>query len=114
MVEPEVAFADLHDIMDLTEAYIKHVVAYVLTLCMEDLNFLNGTTEWDLVSELQKTLREPFIRLSHAEAVEFFLDAANNEETAHVPDLSWGLNSQDEYYLVREVRSILNLMLTSV
>jgi asparaginyl-tRNA synthetase len=70
MVEPEAAFMDLEDDMDLGEDFIRQVVARVLVRCPRDLDLLNRFVDTSLLERLHRVAEAPFIRVSYAEAVE--------------------------------------------
>jgi asparaginyl-tRNA synthetase len=70
MVEPEAAFMDLEDDMDLGEDFIRQIVARVLVRCPQDLDLLNRFVDASLLERLHRVAEAPFIRVSYAEAVE--------------------------------------------
>ena len=70
MIEPEIAFCDLQMLMDIEEAFLKHVVASVLEQCRDELAFLDGYTKSGLVEKLRALAGGSMARVSHAEAVE--------------------------------------------
>lgn len=100
MIEPELAFATLEDIMVLAESYIKYTIKYALEKCHEDLVFFNEFIEPGLLTRLENVLAAPFARVTYTEAVELLLKAP--KAFAYPP--SWGcdLQSEHERYLAEE------------
>lgn len=96
MIEPEVAFADLNDNMDLAEAYVKYVVQYALDNVLEDLEFFDKYTEKGLIQRLKKVLENPFKRLTYTEAVDLLLKA---EASGHKfqTKVQWGIDLESEH-----------------
>ncbi len=100
MIEPEMAFYDITDNMDLAEEFIKYLVKYALENCGEDLEFLNKMFDKELISRLQSVVEEQFVRLSYTEGVEILEKSGKNFEYP----VYWGadLQSEHERYLVEE------------
>ncbi len=100
MVEPEVAFYEIEDNMNLAEDFIKYCVKYALDNCMDDLKFLNDMFDKELISRLQGVISTDFVRLSYTEGVEILV---NSGEKFEYP-VSWGtdLQSEHERYLVEK------------
>jgi asparaginyl-tRNA synthetase len=100
MVEPEMAFYDLADNMQLAQDFLQAIIGYVLEHCPDDLAFLESTYHPTLTKELRQVLDNDFIRLSYTEAVELLQKAPRNFEYA----VAWGndLQSEHERYLVEE------------
>ena len=98
MVEPEMAFYDLTDNMDLAEAFLKHLIKTALESCSDDLEFLNKMYDKELLEKLQFVLNNPFQRVTYTEGVEILLASG---KTFEYP-VSWGsdLQSEHERYLV--------------
>lgn len=69
MIEPEMAFYDLNDNMDLAEDFLKYLIAYALENCTEDLQFLNDMIDRDLLGRLRFVLDNEFVRINYTEAV---------------------------------------------
>jgi len=103
MIEPEVAFIDKDDLMDLEEAFIKHCVEWALTRCKDDLNFLNKMIDKDLIARLQGVLAEEFARLPYTEGISILEEAVRNGKKFEFP-VSWGtdLASEHERFPVEE------------
>jgi len=95
MVEPEMAFFDLTDNMDLAEAFIKRIIADALARCPEDMQFFNDKIDPDkqLLTRLDNVLKTPFRRLPYTEAVEILLATGKTWEYP----VSWGVDLQSEH-----------------
>jgi len=70
MIEPEMAFYDIQDNMDLAEDFLKYLVSYALEHCSDDLLFLQNMYDKELISRLESVLKEKFERLSYTEAIQ--------------------------------------------
>ncbi|MBR5537808.1 MAG: asparagine--tRNA ligase, partial [Clostridia bacterium] len=102
MIEPEVAFADLNDIMDLEEACIKYVIKHVLENCPDELNFLNKFVDNGLIERLKSVaFEESFGRVTYTEAVEIL---EQHKDQFEFP-VFWGCDLQTEHerYLTEKV-----------
>jgi len=102
MIEPEIAFADLEDNMDVAEAYLKYVVKYVLENNAEDIDFFDKHIEKGLKTRLENLLATPFKRLTYTEAVDILLQV--KDKKFEVP-VSWGIDLQSEHerYITEQV-----------
>jgi len=102
MIEPEIAFADLDDNMDIAEAYLKYVVNYVMKHCAEDLDFFNSYIEKGLLERLKAVANVPFKRLTYTEAVDILLKVTDHKFENKV---SWGIDLQSEHerYLTEKI-----------
>ena len=100
MIEPEMAFWDLNDNMDLAEDFLKYLIKYALDNCREDLEFLNKMIDKDLIERLQFVLDNSFVRLTYTEAIKI-LEAADRKWEFPV---GWGrdLQAEHERYLVEQ------------
>jgi asparaginyl-tRNA synthetase len=102
MVEPEMAFFDLTDNMDLAEAFIKRIISDALTRCGEDLQFFQERIdpEKTLISRLEAVMKAPFKRVPYTEAVEILLKSGKSWEFP----VAWGkdLQSEHERYLAEQ------------
>lgn len=100
MVEPEMAFCDLDEDMDLAEEFIKFLVRYILENHEGDLEIFNKFVDKGLVERLQFVAERPFQRVSYTEAVEILLASG---QTFEYP-VTWGANLQSEHerYLTEE------------
>ena len=103
MVEPEVAFADLNDLMDLEEEFIKYCIKWALDNCKDDLEFLNNMIDKGLIERLNKVIETEFVRLPYTEGVKILEEAVANGKKFEFP-VYWGcdLASEHERYLVEE------------
>jgi asparaginyl-tRNA synthetase len=93
MVEPEVAFFDLQDNMDLAEDFLKHLFSTVLDECGEDMAFFSEFIEKSAISTLEHIATSPFERVTYTEAIRI-LEASN--EAFEYP-VSWGMDIQTEH-----------------
>lgn len=98
MVEPEVAFNDITDNMDLAEDFIKYLVKYALDNNMDDLKFLNDMFDKTLIERLEFVLKDAFVRLDYTSAIDILSKA---DKKFDYP-VSWGIDLQSEHerYLV--------------
>ncbi|MBQ8501746.1 MAG: asparagine--tRNA ligase [Bacteroides sp.] len=103
MVEPEVAFAELPDLMDLEEEFIKFCVKWALDNCKDDLEFLNKMVDKGLIERLQKVVDTEFVRLPYTEGIHILEEAVSKGKKFEFP-VYWGcdLASEHERYLVEE------------
>jgi asparaginyl-tRNA synthetase len=93
MVEPEMAFYDLNDNMDLAEAFLKRVFRDVLERCPEDMKFFVERIEPTAISTLEGIIGSQFVRLSYTEAVDILQKSGHAFEFA----VSWGIDLQSEH-----------------
>ena len=100
MIEPEMAFYDIHDNMDLAEDFLKYLISYTLEHCKDDLEFLNNMVDKGLLERLKFVLDHPFERKTYSEAIEILKKADKKFEFP----VEWGLDLQAEHerYLVEE------------
>ena len=103
MVEPEVAFIDLADLMDLEEDFIKYCVNWALEHCKDDLEFLNKMIDKTLLERLRSVVAEEFVRLPYTEGIKILEEAVANGHKFEFP-VSWGMDlaSEHERFLVEE------------
>jgi asparaginyl-tRNA synthetase len=103
MIEPEVCFIDLNDLMDLEEDFIKYCVKWALDHCMDDLEFLNKMIDNGLIERLSAVADTEFVRLSYTEGIKILEEAIAGGRKFEFP-VSWGcdLASEHERYLVEE------------
>jgi asparaginyl-tRNA synthetase len=118
MIEPEMAFADLHDTMNLAEEFLKYLIRYVLDNCKEDLEFLNQRhafenkaraqnekDELGLIEKLEFVCNSDFERITYSEAYEILRNCKpNKKKKFQYPVEEWGfdLQSEHERYLVEK------------
>ena len=100
MIEPEIAFADLNDDMELAEDMLKFVVRDVLEKAPEELEFLNQFVDKGLIERLQKVVSSPFARVSYTDAIDILQKADKQFEYK----VFWGMDIQSEHerYLAEE------------
>jgi asparaginyl-tRNA synthetase len=100
MVEPEMAFYELEDNMDLAEDFLRYLVRYALDHCPDDLQFLNDMYDKELLDRLNFVVENDFQRLTYSEAVAILIDAKQKFEYK----VEWGtdLQSEHERYLVEK------------
>jgi len=103
MIEPEVAFNEIAENMQLAEDFIKYCIQWALDNCMDDIQFLNNMFDKELIERLLFVLKHDFIRLSYTEGVKILEEAVAKGHTFEFP-IYWGadLASEHERYLVEE------------
>ena len=103
MIEPEVAFLNQEELMDLEEDFIKYCVRWALENCKDDLEFLNKMIDKSLIARLEGVLKETFVRLPYTKGIEILQEAIKNGKKFEFP-CNWGddLASEHERYLVEE------------
>lgn len=111
MIEPEMAFYDLNDNMDLAEAFIKNILQYILDHCKEDLAFLDERltqeeknkpqverSEMGLLEKIQFVVANEFKRISYTEAIEILINSKpNKKKKFKFPVNEWGVDLQSEH-----------------
>lgn len=118
MIEPEIAFADLTDDMDLAEEFLKYLIAYALEYCADDLEFLSkrhadenktkpqaDRDEMTLIEKLQFVCQNSFERVTYTEAIEILKNSKpNKKKKFQYPVDEWGIDLQSEHerYLVEK------------
>jgi asparaginyl-tRNA synthetase len=100
MIEPEMAFYDIVDNMNLAEDFLKSLIQYALDNCMEDLEFLNKMYDEELIDRLKFVVSNDFVRLPYTEAIDILMASGQKFEFP----VSWGLDLQSEHerYLVEK------------
>ena len=103
MIEPEVAFYDINDNMDLAEEFIKYCVQWALDNCQDDLQFLNKMIDNTLLERLNFVVNHNFVRLTYTEGIKILQEAVQNGKKFEFP-VYWGVDlaSEHERYLVEE------------
>ena len=103
MIEPEVAFMNLEELMDLEEDFIKYCVKWALDNCKDDLAFLNKMIDKGLIERLEGILKSEFVRLPYTEGIRILQEAIQKGKKFEFP-CQWGddLASEHERYLVEE------------
>ncbi|MBC35498.1 MAG: asparagine--tRNA ligase [Bacteroidetes bacterium] len=117
MIEPEVAFHDIHDNMDLAEEHLKYSVQYALDNCMEDLQFLSKRLQdeekskpqnersMELIEKLRFVVENDFVRLTYTEAIEILRNSKPNKKKKFqfiIEGFGADLQSEHERYLVEK------------
>ncbi len=100
MVEPEIAFCDITENMDLAEDFLKYCISYALDKCRDDIEFLAQMYDNELLARLEAVLKSEFVRLSYTEGVKILEESGKKFEFP----VYWGadLQSEHERYLVEE------------
>ncbi len=103
MIEPEVAFNDITDNMDLAEDFIKYCVRWALDNCKDDLEFLNKMIDKTLLDRLHFVVEHDFVRLKYTDGIAILEEAVKNGHKFEFP-VYWGVDlaSEHERYLVEE------------
>ena len=103
MIEPEVAFYDINDNMDLAEDFIKYCVRWALEHCKDDLEFLNKMIDKTLLERLHFVVEHDFVRLTYSEGIRILEEAIAGGRKFEFP-VYWGVDlaSEHERYLVEE------------
>ena len=103
MIEPEVAFMDQEELMDLEEDFIKYCVQWALDNCKDDLAFLNQMIDKSLIERLKSVISTEFVRLPYTKGIEILQEAIKNGHKFEFP-CNWGddLASEHERYLVEQ------------
>ena len=103
MIEPEMAFYDIEDNMELAEEFVKYLVQYALDNCQDDLQFLNDKYDNGLIERLHSVLGIAFERVTYTKAVEILEEAVANGRQFEFP-VHWGTDFQSEHerYLVEQ------------
>ena len=103
MIEPEVAFIQKDELMDLEEDFIKYCVRWALEHCKDDLEFLNQFVDKGLIARLESVIKTDFVRLTYTEGINILQEAVKNGKKFEFP-CTWGddLASEHERYLVEE------------
>ncbi|MDO4771034.1 asparagine--tRNA ligase [Porphyromonas sp.] len=103
MIEPEMAFYEIEDNMDLAEEFIKYLVKWALEHCADDIEFLNNMIDKELRSRLEFVLEHDFVRLGYTEGIKILEDAVAAGQKFEFP-IYWGadLAAEHERYLVEQ------------
>lgn len=101
MIEPEIAFTDLDDLMGIEEEFIKYCVQWALDNCKDDLEFLNKMIDKTLLTRLQSVVNGSFVQLDYSEGIKILEEAVKSGQKFEYP-VSWGMDlaSEHERYLV--------------
>lgn len=104
MIEPEVAFMEQNELMDLEEDFIKYCVQWALDNCKDDLEFLNQMIDKSLIQTLESVVKDEFVRLTYTEGVQILEKAVQDGRKFEFPITGWGMDfsSEHERFLVEE------------
>lgn len=100
MIEPEMAFYDIHDNMDLAEDFLKYLINYILKNCEDDLAFLQKMYDSELIDRLRLITDNHFERLTYTDAIDILIESGKKFEYP----VKWGVDLQSEHerYLVEQ------------
>ena len=96
MIEPEMAFYDINDNMNLAEDFIKHLVKYALENCYDDIKFLNDRYDPELIDRLNSVIGTEFVRLEYTEGIKILEQAIADGAKFEYP-VYWGVDLQSEH-----------------
>ena len=100
MIEPEIAFADLEDDMQLAQDMIKYIIDYVMKHAKEEMDFFNQFVQPGLLDKLNKVLNSDFVKITHHEAIEILINS--NEKFENKPRHGKDLATEHERYLTEK------------
>jgi len=100
MIEPEMAFADLEDNMNVAEAMVKHIIKYVFEKLPEEMAFFDKFVEPGIIERLQNVLDKPFAKVSHKDAIDILLNSGVKFE--NTPKQGQDINTEHEKYLTEK------------
>ena len=105
MVEPEMAFCDLNQNMDVIEDCIKYCISYVLEACPEEMKFFNTMIDPTLLERLNHVLNSEFKKMTYTQGIEILQNAVKNGVKFENSDIKWGMDLQSEHerYLTEKV-----------
>ena len=97
MIEPEIAFADLEDDMDLIEDCLKFAIKYVLDNCEEEMEFFNKMIAPGIIDRLEAIVASHFKRMTYTEAIDLLIKAQENGHKFEYNKIFWGMDLQSEH-----------------
>ena len=100
MIEPEMAFADLEDNMEVAEAMVKHIIRYVFDKLPEEMEFFDKFVEPGIIERLKKVLDKPFAKVTHKDAIDILLNSGVKFE--NTPKQGQDINTEHEKYLTEK------------
>ena len=105
MIEPEMAFCDLNDNMDVIEDCVKYCIQYVMLSCKEEMKFFNTMIDNTLIDRLEHVLNSDFKKMTYTEGIEILKKAVENGVKFENSDIKWGMDLQSEHerYLTEKV-----------
>lgn len=101
MIEPEIAFADLNDDMDLAKDMIQYIIKYVMETCPQDIAFFNQFVDKGLIERLEHVANSDFARVTYTEAVELL--EKNNDKFEYKVEWGCDLQTEHERYLTEQI-----------
>ncbi len=101
MIEPEIAFADLNDDMDLAKDMIQYIIKYVMETCPQDIAFFNQLVDKGLIERLEHVANSDFARVTYTEAVELL--EKNNDKFEYKVEWGCDLQTEHERYLTEQI-----------
>ena len=99
MIEPEIAFADINDLMDIEEDFLKYIVKYVLDNCPDEINFFDKFVEKGLKEKLEKVVTSDFVRIDHKDVIDLLKNSG--EEWEFTPDYDDDIAKEHEKWLTK-------------
>jgi asparaginyl-tRNA synthetase len=105
MIEPEIAFADLYDDIDLIQDFLKYIVRYVMANCPDEIDFFNKWVDKGLKQRLTDFVEKPFTQVDYTDAINILLKAKADGHHFNNDNIYWGLDleSEHERYLTEKV-----------
>ncbi len=100
MIEPECAFADLNDVMDLAERMVKYITKYVMDRCPEEMDFFNKFVQKGLKEKLANVVSSDFKIIKHADAIDLLISVAKEQKFENTPKQGEDLSREHEKFLV--------------
>lgn len=101
MIEPEIAFADLKDNMDLAEDMMKYIISYVMEHAKEEMEFFNNFIDKGLIARLENILNSDFVKITYTKAIELLKESKKEFQYP----VEWGIDLQTEHerYITEEI-----------
>ncbi len=105
MIEPEIAFADLEDDMDLAEDMVKFCINYVRENCEEEMNFFNSMIDKTLLERLDHVVNSDFVKMTYTRGIELLQKAVEEGHQFENKNIYWGMDLQSEHerYLCEQI-----------
>lgn len=105
MIEPEIAYADLYDDIDLIEDFLKYIVKYVMANCPDEISFFDKWVSKGLKQRLDDFVNKPFTQVDYTDAINILLKAKADGHKFNNDNIYWGLDleSEHERYLTEQV-----------
>jgi len=106
MIEPEMAFINLNDNLDIAEDFVKYLVKNILVECKDDIDFFNKRVDKNLLARLEKTVASPFIRLPYKDAIQLLLSAQTKEKFENPVSMGIDLAREHEKYITNHYNGV--------